>query len=241
MSSLVSGIAKVFAGVGTGVAATLGSAVRGVGATLFTSGAATGTAAGGLSSLFGGSGILGNLFKGVGSVLASGPAGVLTTAAAAAPAAATAAAGGAAAPAAGFWASLGEGLTGAATATGATPALAATTGGATGGFGKAIGSFLGSQAGAGAIAGLGAGVGGYLQSQALQETAQADRDAIREREKRITQGYDVPESSLVGGGSISADQGQRPTPTNKYARPKKPTREVWTYNPENGRIETVRA
>jgi hypothetical protein len=64
MSGLVSGITKIFSSLGTG-AATLGSAVRAAGASLFTAGAATGT---GLTAAASGGGALGGLLGG-GSVL----------------------------------------------------------------------------------------------------------------------------------------------------------------------------
>jgi len=66
MSGLVSGITKIFTSIGTGLSATLGSAVRAVGATFFTASAATGT---GLAEASSGGGILGGLLGGGGSVL----------------------------------------------------------------------------------------------------------------------------------------------------------------------------
>ena len=89
MSGLVSGITKVFSSMGTG-AATLGSAVRGAGASLFTAGAATGTGlagaaqgGGALSGLLGGGSVLGNVLggaikQGLSSGLIGGAVGALT-------------------------------------------------------------------------------------------------------------------------------------------------------------------
>ena len=93
MSGVVSAITKVFSSLGTGVAQ-LGSAVRGVGASLFTTGAATGSSiasamSGGggiLSSIFGSGGVLGNMLSGAASIMGLGPPGgtgvdLMTTAA----------------------------------------------------------------------------------------------------------------------------------------------------------------
>jgi hypothetical protein len=231
MSSLVSGIAKVFASVGTGVAATLGSAVRGVGATLFTGMAATGTAASGVGSLFGQGTMLGNLMNGVGSVLGAGPAGIATAAAAAPAAAGTAAA----APAAsGFsWANL--------LGTGTAATSATTEAGkevAQGG----LGSWLGSQGFAGAVMGAGAGIGAYMQSQSEEKIAADQAKALREKERRITEGYDVPQESLAGGGvAWAGDPVTRPTPTDKYRVNTRPKREIWTYDPSDGHVKRMMA
>jgi hypothetical protein len=229
MSSLVSGIAKVFTSVGSGLAATLGSAVRGVGATLFTGSAATGTSAagGGLANLFNGGGILSNIFRGAGNVLSRGPLGALTTAAAAAPAAGVAAA----APAAGggFFSQLMGGLTDAATATGAAPAAAATAP-AGGGFARGLGSFLGSEGGAGLMKGIGGAFAEKYKADTLMERDEAERKFLRDREETITNSYEVDASAMPGGVSapVSTATGRR--------QKKKQNRQVWKYDASSGQI-----
>lgn len=221
MSSLVSGITKVFSSIGTGAAA-LGSAVRGVGASLFTAGAATGAsvasqaATGGtgiLAKIFGSGSTLGNMLSGAANIMASGPAGAVT-AAMAAPAAAVTGATGLGANVA----SAAEPLVNAATPTGLVPT------GISGAV-KGFGNFLSTEGGAGLLAGLGAGIGSYQESKTYEDQKNADRQYLIDKDRRVTEGYNVPMSALAGG-----------TPS-LMVKPKT----AWKYNPQSGQIETVAA
>jgi hypothetical protein len=219
MSSRVSGITKVFSSIGTGAAA-LGSAVRGVGASLFTAGAATGSsvaaqaASGGtgiLAKIFGSGSTLGNMLSGAANIMAAGPAGAVT-AAMAAPAAAVTGATGLGANVA----SATEPLVNAATPTGLAPT----------GLGSTVKGFwegLGPEGKAGLLQGLGSGIASYQESKTYEDQKNADRQYLINKDKNITESYNVPMSALAGG-----------TPTVK-------AKVAWKYNPQNGQIETVAA
>lgn len=185
--------------------------MRGVGASLFTGGAAAGVPlAQASTTVASGGGILSNLFNGAAKVLSGGPLGVITGATAAAPAAATAAATGglgSVLPAAAAGAT-DAALVAAPTATGMAPAW------------KGLGNFLQSEQGAGLLAGMGEGIGKYQEIKSYEDMRNADRQYQVDKDRRISESYDVDPSVYVGG-------------------PK--TREAWKYNPQSGQIESVRA
>lgn len=186
--------------------------MRGVGASLFTGGAAAGVPlAQASTTVASGGGILSNLFNGAAKVLSGGPLGAMTAATGAAPAAATAAATGglgSVLPAAAATGAADAALVAAPTATGMAPSW------------KGLGNYLQSEAGASMIAGLGEGIGSYQQIKSYEDMKNADRDYLIDKDRRITESYDVDPSVYVGG-------------------PK--TREAWKYNPQSGQIESVRA
>ena len=103
-----------------------------------------------------------------------------------------------------------------------------------GGLLGGLGNFLKTEGGAGLISGLGAGIGEYMKAKSEQEIAEADRQFLLDKERRITEGYDVPTSALVGGTARAADTTVRPTPAQAYGR------EAWRYNPATGQIESTR-
>jgi hypothetical protein len=245
MSGLVSGITKIFTSLGTG-AATLGSAVRGVGASLFTASAATGSsmASGGLSNLFGGTlgsmisgalktGLTGGLIgAGVGALTgdwkkgalygglggaAVGAAGGLMSGNLLAPAAAGAGVDtittGSTSPvvaantptgAVPNYGGPGEGASRFGGSGLGTPLAAATPTSAVqtpqtsgGGFGNLFGgdsSILGNVLKGGAEA-----YSAYEDRQANADLQKEQLDYLREKQDKITAGYAVPASALVGG------------------------------------------
>lgn len=253
MSGVASGITKVFSTVATGVAS-VGKSIVGVGATLFTGGAASGGAIGNVVNSVSGGGVLGNILTG--AIKQAGIGALI---------------GGAvgAATGAGFgkgamWGALGGavtgGLTGAAggglfSAAGVTPADTATglaptgstagsaapstvpTGVATGGSGASgFGQFLNSEAGGAMLGGLGEGIMGYAKQKADEKERQRDRDYLLDKENRVRDSYSVSPESLPGGGSMAAlPETQRPTPAQKYQR------RQYVYNPATKAIETVTA
>lgn len=97
------------------------------------------------------------------------------------------------------------------------------------GFGNALGfgegGFFRSEGGAGALAGLGAAAGDIYAAKAAEESAQADRDAVRAQEKRRTNSYKIDPTVLAGNTPLD-DPTYRPTPAMS-----------WAYNPSSGMIE----
>lgn len=77
-------------------------------------------------------------------------------------------------------------------APGATPAPAG---------GNGFMSMFQGQTGAALLSGLGQGGAAYLQQKSLEEEAQRDRDAIMQRQQRITDSYNVDPAVLAGGSS----------------------------------------
>jgi hypothetical protein len=237
MSSLVSGITKVFSSLGSGLAtgaATLGSAIRGIGASFFTAGAATGQSAasgtGIFSKLFGGGSTLGNIFSGVSSVLGGGPGAAIPALAAggAAGAAAIPAVAGTAATGLGTAMNAGAGPWGplglAESATGFAPAgVSASTG-----FGK-VADFFGSTAGTNlltAAGGIGESISEYQKIKSQEDMNQANIDYLNERQAKITEGYTVPNSALAGGTTWSGDA---PVVKKKGGA-------AWEYDDKTGKI-----
>jgi hypothetical protein len=215
MSSLVSGVGKIFTSIGSGVAR-LTSAFKGVGAVAGTAGAATGTASSGLGSLFGGGGggggILSNIFSGVSSLFGGSTIG--TTAG----------------DFAGPW---GQSLAGAATAatsaTGAFPVAGAAGAGGLKGLGSGLLDFAKSEGGAGLIAGLGAGIGKYQELQSIEDMQATNLAYLQKQEDDRRSSYDVGSSALVG-------YNEEPKPKRQStARIKIP--QVATYDPNDGMIK----
>jgi hypothetical protein len=221
MSGAASGITKVFSSFGSGIAR-LGTAVKGVGASLFTGAAASGQSisGGGLGSILGG-GTLGKIFGGATRVL-GGPAGQLAGAVGTALPAATRGFGS-------YAPALVDGMT-----TGATTVTQS------GGLFKGIGDFLGSEAGIGLVGGLVGGAGDGMQQQAIldaraEESAMA-RQAEEAKEQRLRDSYSVPADALPGGTEAFRDPTVRPKPAVAYARGKRAE-----YDPISGRIKMVDA
>jgi hypothetical protein len=246
MSSLISGVGKIFTSLGgSGVVATLGSAVRGVGSALFTTGAATGTALGGgaMSGLFGGGGgVLSNMINGATRILGGGIGGVPGMAAGAVGSlgagpwgaslgatGATSAASAAGLGAAGPWGTslanqvLGNGLFPAATPTGfAASGASAGSGGLLG----AVGNFLGSDTGSAILAGIGDVSKTEHEKEALLETQGQLIDEKKRAEAQLMANYEVPASAYAGGSGYVPDRTPRVKPS-----------EMWVYDKASGEVK----
>jgi hypothetical protein len=213
MSSLVSGVGKIFTSVGSGWAK-LTTAFKGIGAVAGTAGAATGTASSGLGSLFGGGGggVLSNIFSGVSNLFGGSTIG--TTAG----------------NFAGPWGqSLGTAATAATSATGAFPTAPTVGLGVGGGSSGLLGDFLGSQGGAGLIAGLGEGIGKYQELQSIEDMQATNLAYLQKQEDDRRGSYDVDPSALVA-------YNEEPRPKRQStARIKIP--QVATYDPNDGMIK----
>ena len=250
MSGIISGIAKVFTSVASGVAK-IGGAVKGVGATLFTSGAASGGAIGGVIKSVTGTGVLGNILTG--AVKQAGIGALIGGAIGAA----TGQGFGKGALYGGLGGAVTGGLSGAGlfssagvvpgdTATGVTPtgssagsgaaAAAATPAAPAAQTGNGLGSFLNSETGGSLVAGLGEGLMSYAQGKADTQAREDDRQFLRDKEQRLTDSYNVAPEALPGGGTMAAlPTTQRPTPAQKFERRR------YQYNPESKQIESVSA
>jgi hypothetical protein len=180
MSSLVSGVTKIFSAVGTGLAK-IPQAIRAVGASLFTAGGSSGSL---FKSLLGTGSTIGNMFAGVKSVLGLSPLGAVGDAVAST---ATTLAGGlgAAVPGVATAAVEGAGTIAANTATGVAPKLT--------GFDKAL-SFANSDLASAALVGGGA----YLSAKAQADAAEQARQDVLNEQSRKTNSYNVNPNSLVG-------------------------------------------
>jgi len=209
MSSLVSGVTKIFSAVGTGIgaaAATLGSAVKAVGSSLFTAGAASGSgiASGGgfFSNLLGSGSTLGNMFSGVANVLGLGPPGSVGQLAGAA------------------------GSLGAETSTGLK------------GLGGFFESPLG-EAALGAAQGWAESKAQDRQIEAVRGLQNDRIAADKAASDRITNSYNVPNSALVGGSlEASAPQAvtQATTPRQTPSVTRQP-KTMWAYNKDTQMLE----
>lgn len=253
MSGIVSGIGKVFTSVASGVAK-VGKAVLGVGASLFTGGAASGGAIGNVINSVSGGGVLGNVLTGaikqagIGALI-GGAVGAMTGAGFGKGAMWGALGGAATGALSGSGLFTAAGVTPADTPTGFAPTGRAATGGigsdtvaaaaapaATTGGGTGLMSFLNTEAGGGLVAGLGEGLMSYAQQKSEEEERQKDRDFLRAKEERLTRSYDVAPEALPGGGTMAAlPDTQRPSPAQKYERRR------YVYNPGSKSIEMVPA
>jgi len=215
MSSVASGIGKVFTSVAN-TAVKVGSAVAGVGTSLFTTGAASGAgsmASGGLSGIAGsfGKSTLGNVLSGAirtagFGALAGGAIGAATGQGFMKGALMGAAGGGIMGGVSGVMTPTGGvmatgGAPGAPT-TGSVPASTATGFAPTGqaGGGGGLMSFLNSEGGAGLVAGLGEGLMEWQKMKSQQDEYNNQRDFTREQQQRVTDSYSVDPSSLPGMG-----------------------------------------
>lgn len=251
MSGLVSGLTKVFTSVGSGIAK-VGKAVLGVGASLFTGGAAPGGLGGVLNGLTGG-GVLGNMLTGaikqagIGALI-GGAIGAVSGAGFGKGALYGALGGAATGALSGSGLFSAAGLTPADTPTGVTPtgssagsgaAAAAATAPVTAAApsaGKGLFSFLNSETGGSLIAGLGEGLMGYAQGKMEEKQREEDRQFLLDKEERLRRSYDVPVEALPGGGTgATLPVTQRPTPAQKYDRRR------YEYNKSTGTIDTVYA
>jgi len=251
MSGIISGISKIFAPVASGVAK-VGKAILGVGASLFTGGAASGGAIGGVIKSVTGTGVLGNILTG--AIKQAGIGALI---------------GGAIGAATGqgfgkgaLYGALGGAVTGGLSgsglfsAAGLAPADTATGMAATGSSagsgvlaagasagaaaapatGGGFGQFLNSETGGSLVAGLGEGLMSYASGKMDQKAREDDRQFLRDKETRLTRSYDVAPEALPGGGTMAAlPSTQRPTPAQKYDRRR------YLYNPESKQIESVAA
>jgi hypothetical protein len=85
------------------------------------------------------------------------------------------------------------------------------------GFGK-LGDFLQSNAGAGLIGGIGESLMAERILEARAEEAEANRQYLRDEQKRKTDSYNVDDAVILGPGTKSSTG-------------------LWTYNPSTGMIE----
>jgi hypothetical protein len=252
MSGIVSGITKVFTSVASGVAS-VGKSILGVGATLFTGGAASGGALGNVVNSVSGGGVLGNILTGaikqagIGALI-GGAVGAMTGAGFGKGAMYGALGGavtGGLSGAAGSGLFSAAGVTPADTATGmaatgstagsaAPSSIAQAPGVTTGGGG--FGQFLNSEAGGAMLGGLGEGIMGYTKMKAEEKERQRDRDYLLDKEMRVRDSYDVSPEALPGGGTMAAlPETQRPSPAQKYQRTR------YDYDEASGRVIRVPA
>ncbi|WP_395451206.1 hypothetical protein ACHMW7_16270 [Aminobacter sp. UC22_36] len=212
MSGVVSGIGKVFSSVVSGVAK-VGKAVLGVGASVFTGGAASG--AGGIGSIASGGGVLGNILSGASKIAGNlfAPPGMAQAAG-------------------GLFSS--AGLAPAATATGLSPL---------GKAGGGLFDFLKSETGAGLISGIGGGLMKKAEMDAYSEEQQKDRDFLRAKDQRVTDSYNLPDNAFAANTTpppapAAAAPPAQPAQTMPGA-PKSPQRFRYNYDSQTKRIERV--
>ncbi len=246
MSGLFSAVGKIFTPVVSGISR-LGSAITGVGATAFTSAAASGSTINALGTAFAkgaGAGLAGGATAGAfGSTLSSilsGVGGVLTPAILGG--STTSATGGAAAAAGdgtggGAASTLGNAFAGGVANMPGTPTGMAPTGKT--GFGAILDKLGISEGMAGdLLAGVGKGIGDYEQMQALKERDQALYDFKNQQQAHTEQTYHVDPNSMAGGTPLTGDRSnQYPTPEQKYTR----GNVTYRYDPGTRRIVPVRA
>lgn len=185
MSGIVSGIGKAFTSVVSGVAK-VGKAILGVGASVFTGGAASG--AGGIGSIASGGGVLGNIFSGAAKMAGNlfAPPGMAQAAG-------------------GLFSS--AGLAPAATATGLSPL---------GKAGGGLFDFLKSETGAGLISGIGSGLMEKAKMDFQADETQKDRQFLYDKENRLRRSYDVPDTAFAGNSAapeITSAPVAQPAPT----------------------------
>jgi hypothetical protein len=217
MSSLVSGVGKIFTSIGSGVAKLI-PAVKAIGASVFTAGAATGSSSGALGGMFGGQGILGSMFNGVSSLFGGSTIGTTTG------------------NFSGPWGlNLADAATAATSASGVFPKAPTVGLGVGGGGGESsglIGQLLGSQAAMGAFAGLGSGIENYNQLQSIEDMQEKQLAHLNAAQQKVTDSYEVASSSLITGND-------KPRQRTSTPRIKMPT--VVKYNDTTGMLETVTA
>ncbi|GAA4108919.1 hypothetical protein ACFFTN_01500 [Aminobacter aganoensis] len=211
MSGVVSSIGKAFTSVVSGVAK-VGKAVLGVGASVFTGGAAAG--AGGLGSIASGGGVLGNILSGASKIAGNlfGPPGMAQAAG-------------------GLFSS--AGLAPAATATGLSPL---------GKAGGGLLDFLKSETGAGLISGIGGGLMEKAKLDAYSEEQEKDRGFLRAKEQRITDSYNVPDAAFAGNTTPppAATAPQQPAAQAMPGAPKAASQRFrYDYDPQSKRIVRV--
>jgi hypothetical protein len=208
MSGLASGVTKIFTSIGTGLAK-IPQAIRAVGASLFTAGGSSGSL---FKSLLGTGSTLGNMFAGVKSVLGLSPLGAVGDAVATT---ATTLGGGlgSALPAVATAAVEGAGTVAANTATGVVPKL------------TGFGSFLRDPDVL--AAGITAG-GAFLGAKAQADAEEQARQDVLNKEKRLTNSYNVNPNSLVGSPQMVASaQPTRAQPTTVPSRLRTPRAKRW--------------
>jgi hypothetical protein len=253
MSGIVSGLTKIFTPVVSGIAK-VGKSIIGVGATLFTGGAASGGAIGNVVSSVTGGGVLGNILTGaikqagIGALI-GGAVGAMTGTGFGKGALYGALGGAVTGGLSGSGLFSAAGLTPADTPTGVAPTGSSAGSGAAAaaarapavaaahtGSGGGLLSFLGTEAGAGLLAGAGEGLMGYATMKADEKAKEADRQFLLDKEDRLRRSYDVAPEALPGGGTMPAlPVTQRPTPAQKYARTR------YAYNSSTKQIEMVPA
>lgn len=213
MSSVVSGITKVFSSIGTGLA-TLGTAVKGVGASFFSAG---GSSAGSLfSSAAGSTSTLGNIFSGVKNIMSIGPLGAIGDALGATAGALAGGAGATTGAGTGFLSGLGSAFS--------NPQVVA---GVFQGAGVGIGKYLEMEA--------------YENMQQENIEAAERAQAVKTANYNNLPVFESPQAIVPAPPEVQTAAAEPITAQNAYARYNETKEaEVWAYNPETGMVEKMK-